>query len=134
MRSFVPARRDPDEDLVGYRAVLAQGDIATDLPVVDRFRESDHFREGDIVVLEGRQGFVRSLYRPHERHHSLFVTERCSSNCLMCSQPPKDKDDVESSQSETTSDRLIDPAPNYLTITGGEPTLLGDHLSGSWNN
>ena len=122
---------DPSADLVGYRAVLAQGDVATDLPVVDRLRASDHFREGDIVVLEGRQGFVRSLYRPHECHHSLFVTERCSSNCLMCSQPPKDKDDVDVlAKRNHELIALMDPLPEYLTITGGEPTLLGDHLFG----
>lgn len=78
-------------NLHGYRAVLAHDELETDVPVVDRMRDSDHLRAGDVVVLEGNSGFVRSLYRPHERHHSLFVTERCSRNCLMCSQPPKDK-------------------------------------------
>jgi hypothetical protein len=92
----------PSTDLTGYRAVLAHEDIVTDLPIIDRLRASDHFREGDVVVLEGRQGFVRSLYRPNEHHHSLFVTERCSSNCLMCSQPPKDKDDTEALAREIT--------------------------------
>jgi sulfatase maturation enzyme AslB (radical SAM superfamily) len=116
-------------DLSGYRAVLSHDEVSTVLPVVDRLRESDHFRDGDVIVMEGGNGFVRSLYRPHERHHSLFVTERCSSNCLMCSQPPKDKDDVPSLTKR--NQQLIDlmrPAPEYLTITGGEPTLLGDNL------
>jgi His-Xaa-Ser system radical SAM maturase HxsC len=117
-------------DLNDYRAVLAHDDVATDQPVIDRLRESDHFSDGDVVVLE-RDGFVRSLYRPYESHHSLFVTERCSSNCLMCSQPPKDKDDVESlTKRNRDLIRLMSPAPEYLTITGGEPTLLGDHLFG----
>ena len=47
----------------------------------------------------------------------------------MCSQPPKDKDDVASlTERNRELIRLMDPAPEYLTITGGEPTLLGDHL------
>jgi len=118
-------------EVAGYRAVLSHNDFPTDAPVIDRLRESDHFRDGDVVVLEGANGFVRSLYRPYEQHHSLFVTERCSSNCLMCSQPPKDKDDVEMlTRRNQELIRLMSPAPEYLTITGGEPTLLGDHLFG----
>jgi len=128
---FFPEGRGAVIDLAGYRAILSHDDLATDYPVVDRLRESDHFRDGDVVVLEGDSGFVRSLYRPYERHHSLFVTERCSSNCLMCSQPPKDKDDVESlTKRNQELISLMSPAPEYLTITGGEPTLLGDHLFG----
>jgi His-Xaa-Ser system radical SAM maturase HxsC len=128
---FLPEGGGAVLDLAGYRAILSHDDVATDYPVVDRLRESDHFRDGDVVVLEGDSGFVRSLYRPYERHHSLFVTERCSSNCLMCSQPPKDKDDVESlTKRNQELISLMSPAPEYLTITGGEPTLLGDHLFG----
>ncbi len=126
---FLPEGGKPVVDLAGYRAILSHDDFATDYPVIDRLRESDHFRDGDVIVLEGDSGFVRSLYRPYERHHSLFVTERCSSNCLMCSQPPKDKDDVESlTKRNQDLIGLMSPAPEYLTITGGEPTLLGDHL------
>lgn len=124
-----PKGVDRSDDTCGYRAILSHDDLPTNRPVIDRLRESDHFCNGDIVVLEGSTGFVRSLYRPRERHHSLFVTERCSSNCLMCSQPPKDRDDVESLTDRNRQlIRLMDPAPEYLTITGGEPTLLGDHL------
>jgi His-Xaa-Ser system radical SAM maturase HxsC len=49
----------------------------------------------------------------------------------MCSQPPKDRDDVKalSVRNREVID-LIDQPPRYLTITGGEPTLLGDHLFG----
>ncbi len=47
----------------------------------------------------------------------------------MCSQPPKDKDDVGSLMKRNQElIRLMSPAPEYLTITGGEPTLLGDLL------
>jgi His-Xaa-Ser system radical SAM maturase HxsC len=47
----------------------------------------------------------------------------------MCSQPPSDKDDVLALTARNL--KLIDlmsPAPEYLCITGGEPTLLEEHL------
>jgi len=47
----------------------------------------------------------------------------------MCSQPPKDKDDTDflfPANLETV--RMIAPGPENLTITGGEPTLLGNRL------
>ncbi|MFP5234343.1 MAG: His-Xaa-Ser system radical SAM maturase HxsC [Acidobacteriota bacterium] len=118
-------------DLAGYRALLAHEAVnpAPAVPTVHTLRESDHLRHGDIVVLEAASGVVRSLYRPYEEHHHLFVTERCSSNCLMCSQPPKDRDDVDALTARNLAlIDLIETPPPYLTITGGEPTLLGDRL------
>lgn len=116
------------EDLSGYRAVLAYETASTTQPVIEGLREALTFADNDVVALEP-DGFVRSLYRPREKHHSMFVTERCSSNCLMCSQPPKDYDDVESLTARNRElIRLMNPQPEYLTLTGGEPTLLGDHL------
>lgn len=123
---------NPDhESSSGYRALLCHDELksTSDVPYIHRLRESDHLRDGDIVVLEGGTGLVRSLYRPYELHHHLFATERCNSNCLMCSQPPKDRDDVEAlTERNLELIRLIRPRPPYLTITGGEPTLLGDNL------
>jgi His-Xaa-Ser system radical SAM maturase HxsC len=120
-----------DQDVSEYRALLCHDELKDmpGVPYVHRLRESDHLRDGDIVVLERNAGVVRSLYRPYELHHHLFVTERCNSNCLMCSQPPKDKDDVEAlTERNLELIGLIAPHPPYLTITGGEPTLLGDSL------
>lgn len=126
---FIPAGSALPRDLSGYRAVLSHDRMNTDKPIVDLLRDSDHLQDDDVVVLESRKGFVRSLYRPREHHHALFVTERCSSNCLMCSQPPKDKDDVEALAGRNHEViKLMEPAPGYLTITGGEPALLGRHL------
>jgi His-Xaa-Ser system radical SAM maturase HxsC len=120
-----------DQEISEYRALLCPGELKeiSGVPYVHRLRDSDHLRDGDIVVLEGNGGVVRSLYRPYELHHHLFVTERCNSNCLMCSQPPKDRNDVEVlAERNLELISLIAPHPSYLTITGGEPTLLGDYL------
>lgn len=121
--------------LRGYRAVLTPLK-ATDchiaervVPIVHSLREHEHLRDNDIVAVQPVSGFVRTLYRPDSAHNSLFVTERCSSNCLMCSQPPKDKDDTDHFLATNLElVRLIAPGPDYLGITGGEPTLLGAKL------
>ena len=129
-RIFV-GEKVPD-DISGYRGVLTTSDVgdrSLRIPAVHRTREIDHLSSEDIIVMEPTSGFVRSLYRPADTHNSIFVTERCNSNCLMCSQPPKDRDDsMELTERNLELIRLINPAPEYLTITGGEPTLLGDNL------
>ena len=131
IRFVAPNDAVDGDSLSGYRAILCHDELKSDLglPYIHRLRESDQLKDGDIVVLEGGAGLVRSLYRPYEHHHHLFVTERCNSNCLMCSQPPKDRDDVEALTARNLElIDLITPHPPYLTITGGEPTLLSDNL------
>lgn len=99
------------------------------LPIVHSVREIDHLHEGYIVVMHPKTGFVRTLHRPGSVHNTLFMTERCSSNCLMCSQPPKDKDDAEQfTEINLELLRLMPPTVTNLCITGGEPTLLRDRL------
>jgi His-Xaa-Ser repeat-associated downstream radical SAM protein len=61
--------------------------------------------------------------------NTLFVTSQCNNKCLMCAQPPKQKDDIEFYFQKNLT--LIQSAPAGLQdigITGGEPTLLGDKL------
>ena len=61
--------------------------------------------------------------------NSLFVTSQCNNRCLMCAQPPLNRDDIDSFWNKNI--KLIDNAPNGLTnigITGGDPTLLQEKL------
>lgn len=124
----------PLSEVGGYRALLTRltwNELVTwdsqSPPMIHSLREDDHLREDNVVVLQPSSGFVRTLYRPDSQHNSLFLTERCSSNCLMCSQPPKDRDDTDHFLTTNLELlRLIAPGPEYLGITGGEPTLL-DH-------
>lgn len=61
--------------------------------------------------------------------NSLFVTSQCNNKCLMCAQPPLQKNDVEYYFQKNIS--LIQSAPVELSdigITGGEPTLIGNKL------
>lgn len=61
--------------------------------------------------------------------NTLFVTEQCNNHCVMCCQPPKKANDMNSLFVENME--RIASAPNDLPvigITGGEPTLLGYQL------
>ena len=80
--------------------------------------EMRYIAEGDIVRLSPIGGDVRVLYRRNSRHNFLFFTERCNSRCLMCSQPPIDKDDADALTERNL--KLIDlmtPAPDYFKPT-----------------
>lgn len=119
-------------DLVGYSALLTQAALMEGrypVPTIHSVRDVDHLRTNDLISMEPHNGFIRTLYRPDSNHNVIFATERCNSNCLMCSQPPRDHDDADAQVSRNLElIRLIDPAPLRLVITGGEPTLLGEGL------
>jgi His-Xaa-Ser system radical SAM maturase HxsC len=128
LRSSVP---DPASDLKGYRAILSDSEDQAALhgrPRVCGIRHTDHWSDGDIVSISARRGEIRTLFRPESRHNFIFATDRCNSNCLMCSQPPKDRDDSWRIDQILEMIRLIHTEPEQLGITGGEPTLLGPDL------
>ena len=86
----------------------------------------EHLENGDIVAVH-QDGGISTLYRVNSYHNTLLATERCNSNCLMCSQPPKDKNDIH--YMFEMHKQLIPLIPKdcvELVISGGEPTLLGD--------
>ena len=59
----------------------------------------------------------------------LFVTSACSNRCIMCCQPPKYRDDSEQLfQKNLSVIASADVDTDYVCITGGEPTLIGDKL------
>jgi His-Xaa-Ser repeat-associated downstream radical SAM protein len=124
------------DDLTGYRGLITTSHADdcslflrnAGVPMVYAVRETEHLRGGDIVVLQSN-GTIRTLCRPDSFHNALFVTERCNSNCLMCSQPPKDRDDTEHFLAINRElIQLMDPDTRVLGITGGEPTLLREDL------
>lgn len=81
---------------------------------------------GDVISMHdnGREAFVH--HRPGDRHHSLLLTNRCNSYCLMCSQPPKPQADFDRISEHLRLVDMLDPEIEELGITGGEPTLFKD--------
>ena len=82
--------------------------------------------DGDVILVNPRDGRAERLFRAGSTHNTLLVTERCDQLCVMCSQPPK----------KTHIDRfelferacLLAPEGAMIGITGGEPTLYKNQL------
>ncbi len=90
--------------------------------------EMHHLAHGDIVRIDPARRAIRALYRRSSTSNSFLVTERCDNFCLMCSQPPKERDDGWLVDELAEVIPLVSPETNELGITGGEPALLGDRL------
>jgi His-Xaa-Ser system radical SAM maturase HxsC len=118
-----------NNNLNSFKAVLTNLNIEnfrTDKPSVYSVPTFDHLVDGDIVVVNS-DGVINTLYRIKSFQNFLLTTERCNSNCLMCSQPPRDRNDIPYLFS--IYKQLIPLIPKdcfEIGITGGEPTLLGD--------
>lgn len=99
-----------------------------DVPLIYLSEDISFISDGDILNID-RIGNIRILYKSSSLSNSLFVTEQCNSRCIMCSQPPRNVDDIKNLLD--INQRLIELIPHdckQLGITGGEPTLLGDDL------
>lgn len=117
------------EDLLNCEAMMTSRSLTEtiDFPSVYGIKNFEHLSEGDIVVIN-TDGIVNTLYRPASQQNFLLVTERCNSNCLMCSQPPRDKDDSYLMGVYSSLLPLIPKTCPELGLTGGEPTLLGERF------
>ncbi|WOD30054.1 His-Xaa-Ser system radical SAM maturase HxsC [Alloalcanivorax xenomutans] len=84
-------------------------------------------KPGDVVALtQSRKAIV--LIRDGDRHHSLQLTNRCNSYCLMCSQPPTTHNDDWMVEEAMEVIRHMKASPAVLGFSGGEPTLLREKL------
>jgi len=114
----------------GFRTVLTCGSATFDdsRPFMRIPESLGYLADGDIVRIVPRTAEIAVLYRKASKFNAMLVTDQCNSNCLMCSQPPKDADDGYLADVFLEAIPLMDPGTPELGITGGEPTLLGDRL------
>lgn len=87
-----------------------------------------HLEHLDVLRIEDSTNRLRVMYKRAFRHNSLLITERCNNHCVMCSQPPRDVDDSWIVEELFRVIELIPKDTPEITITGGEPTLLGERL------
>jgi len=119
------------DDWTGYAGLLSTDEPSCG-PAVPLRRvyappNLEYLCAGDVVELSP-SGLVSVLYRRSSPHNTILTTERCNSFCLMCSQPPKEKDDSYRVGQILRLLELIDPATIELGLSGGEPTLLGSEF------
>ena len=82
--------------------------------------------DGDIISLTG-DGYMNIIYYKNSDHNVILATERCNASCIMCPQPKvSDEEDRMGLNLKLIS--LYDKDTKSITITGGEPTILGDNL------
>lgn len=91
-----------------------------------RLDEKFAYLSDDDIVHVAPHGHVRTLFRSASNHNSILLTEQCNNYCLMCSQPPKRKDDRWIVDEVRQLVPMMPRTTKSLGITGGEPTLFGD--------
>ena len=114
----------------GFRGYLARAAVeAGDLGDVYMLgSEFDYLAHGDVVRIDPPHGSMTVLYRRSSAFNSLLVTERCDNYCVMCSQPPKPRDDGWLVDELWDAIPMMSPETPEIGITGGEPGLLGPRL------
>lgn len=133
-RNTILKVEDFDINPKGYLAVITSKDINgnvpnlyKNVPILYSIKQFDKFVDGDIVLLEFNKNMGTILYERNSHTNAILVTEKCNNYCLSCPQPPKD-DSFNRTQFNKKLIRLMDKNTEYLGITGGEPTLMGDEL------
>ncbi len=92
---------------------------------IKNLRNPEVIRPGDVIRIREGSSQISILYRRGSLSNSLFITEQCNSNCVMCSQPPRKIDDSWRLGELVKLLQLVDKSESQLGFTGGEPTLFG---------
>jgi hypothetical protein len=87
-----------------------------------------HLSAGDVVSISSTGEHLRVLWRHASPANSVLLTERCDHYCLMCSQPPKEREDSWLLDNARELIRLLPPSTPGIGFTGGEPTIYGERL------
>lgn len=116
----------PSTKFLGVLTTQQEYELKNCENVVFKIPTLEHLEDGDIISV-GNDGNINTLYRINSNHNTLLATERCNSNCLMCSQPPRDRNDIPILYE--IHKQLIPLIPKdciELGVSGGEPTLMGE--------
>jgi His-Xaa-Ser system radical SAM maturase HxsC len=86
----------------------------------------NYLKPGDIVSLSADGKTLNTLWRGNGTTNTLLLTERCDNYCLMCSQPPREREDGYLLEQAFDVISLMPKDAHEIGFSGGEPTLYGD--------
>lgn len=120
---------DGEAPASGYRLYLSPSlDIDVPGPALRLPADLDHLAQGDIIGIAPNGQRITVLWKEAAAHNSVLLTEQCDNYCIMCSQPPKDREDAWLFERAKRIVSLLPPSARGLGLTGGEPTLHTDAL------
>ena len=126
-RNYILVSKDAKSCPFGYAATVSL-ETPEKEPLIKFVTVADikEFNDGDVITIypEGRIIFN---YEITSDHNALFATGRCNHRCIMCPQPPVQKEE-NLTPFNLNLISLFDKSTKELGITGGEPTLIGDDL------
>jgi len=121
---------DPETGTLAVPGTLRRATPPTPGPVLKLGPELAHLSSGDIIHVPVGARRVTVLWKNSARHNALLLTEQCDNYCLMCSQPPKERDDSWLFDRARKVVSLLPASARSVSLTGGEPTLHADALIG----
>lgn len=106
----------------GFRLYTYDGYI--DMPE-DTKMLFEECNENDVFSIDTK-GVIYNLYRADSNDNAIVFTMQCNSNCIMCPCSEISRKNGVLSSAESIKELLayIPQNVRYLTLTGGEPTLL----------
>jgi His-Xaa-Ser system radical SAM maturase HxsC len=121
-----------EKDLSNFALIITGANVENNslgsYPIIHSVQGAEELCAGDIVSIQANSNKFRILFRINSKNNVIFTTDACNSNCLMCSQPPKEVDPNSNVEQIFKLISLIDPKTEAIGITGGEPLLLGENL------
>ena len=117
-------------------AALVSGNLITFFPEKKAFSLSEDscetlsFCENYDVLFVNESGGGWTLFSNEKDDNPLILTQRCNSNCVMCPTPEgvRKRENALAIEDTIDSIRYIPDDARHLTITGGEPFLVGEKI------
>lgn len=111
-----------------YKAIITGHKLLSEQQGVSGVSNTEELNNGDIVTIDS-SGVINVVYEKGSKHNAIFITGRCNSNCIMCSQPPVKKE-ADRFKLNIEYIRLLPKQTESIGLTGGEPTVIGEQLFG----